>query len=195
VAANALVKRHPRRRYTWIAPDGDHRNQIDYMLAQRRWISSVCKCRSYPGADIDSDHVLVAMKLRLKLQRLKKRACRVPSYDFSDAKEYEVEVSNRFQSLEIPEVSAPNAADRMWDSMKAIMLESANKTLSKKRGTAKREWITPETFALIEEKRNCVRGSIRYRELKREVRRMLRHDRNAHLESICKQVEELERTA
>ena len=32
VIANTLVQQHKRRLYTWTPPDGQHRNQIDYIL-------------------------------------------------------------------------------------------------------------------------------------------------------------------
>ena len=32
VIANTLVQQHKRRPYTWTSPDGQHRNQIDYIL-------------------------------------------------------------------------------------------------------------------------------------------------------------------
>ena len=36
VIANTLFKRHNRRKYTWISPDGHTRNQIDYLITQQR---------------------------------------------------------------------------------------------------------------------------------------------------------------
>ena len=32
VIANTLFQQHKRRFYTWTSPDGQHRNQIDYVL-------------------------------------------------------------------------------------------------------------------------------------------------------------------
>ena len=32
VIANTLFQQHKRRLYTWISPDGQHQNQIDYIL-------------------------------------------------------------------------------------------------------------------------------------------------------------------
>ena len=32
VITNTLLQQHKRRLYTWISPDGQHRNQIDYIL-------------------------------------------------------------------------------------------------------------------------------------------------------------------
>ena len=40
VIVNTLFQ-HERRLYTWTSPDGQHRNQIDYILCSRRWRSSI----------------------------------------------------------------------------------------------------------------------------------------------------------
>ena len=41
VIANTLFQQHNRRLYTWTSPDGQHRNQIDYILCSQRWRSSI----------------------------------------------------------------------------------------------------------------------------------------------------------
>ena len=41
VIANTLFQQHKRRLYTWISPDGQQRNQIDYILCSQRWRSSI----------------------------------------------------------------------------------------------------------------------------------------------------------
>ena len=41
VIANTLFQQHKRRLYTWTSPDGQHQNQIDYILCSQRWRSSL----------------------------------------------------------------------------------------------------------------------------------------------------------
>ena len=41
VIANTLFQQHKRRLYTWTSPDGQHRNQIDYIFYSQRWRSSM----------------------------------------------------------------------------------------------------------------------------------------------------------
>ena len=44
VPANTLFQQHKRRLYTWTSPDGQHRNQIDYILcSQREKLNAVSK--------------------------------------------------------------------------------------------------------------------------------------------------------
>ena len=57
--ANTLFQQHKRRLYTWTSPDGQHRNQIDYILCSPRWRSSIQSAKTRLGADCGSDHELL----------------------------------------------------------------------------------------------------------------------------------------
>ena len=41
VVANTLFQQHKSRLHTWIPPDHQYRNQIDYILCRQRWRSSI----------------------------------------------------------------------------------------------------------------------------------------------------------
>ena len=41
VIANTFFQEHKRRHYTWASPDGQHWNQIDYIVCSQRWRSSI----------------------------------------------------------------------------------------------------------------------------------------------------------
>ena len=41
VIANTLFQQHKRRLCTWTSPDGQHQNQIDYILCSQRWRRSI----------------------------------------------------------------------------------------------------------------------------------------------------------
>ena len=56
VIANILFQQHKKRLYTWISPDGQHQNQIDYFLCSQRWRSSTQSAITRLGADCGSDH-------------------------------------------------------------------------------------------------------------------------------------------
>ena len=71
VITNTLFQQHKRRLYTWTSPDGQHRNQIDYVLCSQRWRSPIQSTKTRPGADCGSDHELFA-KFRLKLKKERK---------------------------------------------------------------------------------------------------------------------------
>jgi len=95
-------------KYTWTSPDGKTHNQIDHVLIDRRWHSSVLDVRSFRGADCDTGHYLVIAKVRERLavgkqaakrfdnQRLNLRKLNEPEV----RKQYEIEITNRFAALE-----------------------------------------------------------------------------------------------
>ena len=83
VIANTLFQQHKRRLYTWTSPDGQHRNQIDYVLCSQIWRSSIQSTKTRPGADCGSDHELLITKFRLKLKKVEKTTRPFSSVQFS----------------------------------------------------------------------------------------------------------------
>ena len=72
IIANTLFQQHKRRLYIWRSPDGQYRNQIDYVLCSQRWRSSIQSAKTSLGADCGSDHGLLIAKFRLKLKKVGK---------------------------------------------------------------------------------------------------------------------------
>ena len=69
VRANTLFQQHERRLYTWTSPDGQHRNQIDYIFCRQRWRNCMLSAKTRLQADCGSDHELLIAKFRLKLKK------------------------------------------------------------------------------------------------------------------------------
>ena len=73
IVANTLFQQHKRQFYTrWTSPDGQHQNQIDYILCSQRWRGSIQSAKTRPGADCRTDHELLIAKFRLKLKKVGK---------------------------------------------------------------------------------------------------------------------------
>ena len=106
VMANTHFQQHKRRLYTWTSPEGQHWNQIDYILCSQRWRSSIQSTKTRPGADCHSYHKLLIAKFRLKLKIVGKTA-RPFRYDLNQIPyDYTVEVRNRFKGLDLIDKSA-----------------------------------------------------------------------------------------
>ena len=78
VIANTLFQQHKRRLYTWTSPDGQHQNQIDYILCSQRWRSSIQSVKIRLVVDCGLDHEPLIAKFRLKLKKVGKTT-RVPT--------------------------------------------------------------------------------------------------------------------
>ena len=72
VIANTLFQQHKRRLYTWMSPDGQPWDQIDYSLCSQRWRSFIQSAKTRLRADCGSDHELLIDKFRLKLKKVRK---------------------------------------------------------------------------------------------------------------------------
>ena len=96
---HTLLPQHRRGLYTGTSPDGQHRNQIGYILCSQRWRSSTPSAKTRPGANCGSDHKLLIAKFRLKLKKVGK-ITRPFRYDLKHILyDYTVEVTNRSQEL------------------------------------------------------------------------------------------------
>ena len=110
VIGNTLFQQHKRRLYTWTSPDGQHQNQIDYILRSQRWRSSIWSAKTRPGADCGSDHELLIAKFRLNLKKVGKTT-RPFRYDLNQIPyDYTVEVRNRFKGLDLID----RVPDELW---------------------------------------------------------------------------------
>uniref|UniRef100_A0A8D9ASD9 Craniofacial development protein 2 n=1 Tax=Cacopsylla melanoneura TaxID=428564 RepID=A0A8D9ASD9_9HEMI len=71
---NTWFKQPSRRLYTWKSPqdkpDKIVRNQIDYILVNKRYRNSCTTVRTYPGADIASDHVPLVGNFKIKMKKV-----------------------------------------------------------------------------------------------------------------------------
>ena len=96
-----LLPTTQRQLYTWTSPDGQHWNQIDYILCSWRWRSYTQAAKTRPGADCGSDHELLIVKFRLKLKKVGKTT-RAFRYDLNQIPyDYTVEETNRFKELDL----------------------------------------------------------------------------------------------
>ncbi|XP_062618616.1 craniofacial development protein 2-like [Saccostrea cucullata] len=55
---------------TWTSPDGNTQNQIDHELINKRWRGTLQDVRALREADVGSDHIIVLVKLKLKLRKI-----------------------------------------------------------------------------------------------------------------------------
>ena len=91
-------------KYTWTSPDEKDHNQIDHVLIDRRWHSSILDVRIFAGADCDADHYLVVAKVRERLAVSEQAAQTFDGERFNlrtlneleVRKHYQIEITNRF---------------------------------------------------------------------------------------------------
>ncbi|XP_076347953.1 uncharacterized protein LOC143245476 [Tachypleus tridentatus] len=144
---NTWFKNHPRRCWTWKSPGDRVRNQIDFILMQKRYRNSTTSCKSMPGADCSSDHIPVVATMIVKLEKLKKSKkeprlqLNLLEEDEELKKKYIVCVKNKFDILD-------KILNLMEERRKAKPNEEKyqkiNRLVKKKCNVAKEEWINTQ---------------------------------------------------
>ena len=150
VIANTLLQQHKRRLYTWTSPDGQHRNQIDYILYSQRWRSSIQSTKTRP-ADCGSDRELFIAKFRLKLKKVGKTT-RPFRYDLNQILyDYTVEVRNRFKGLDLID----RVPDELWMEVHDIVQETGIKTIPMEKKCKKAKWLSGEALQITVKRREA----------------------------------------
>ena len=150
VIANTFFQQHKRRLYTWTSPDGQHRNQIDYILCSQRWRSSLQSTKTRPGADCGSDHELLITKFRLKLKKVGKTA-RPFRYDLNQIPDgYTVGVRNRFKGLDLID----RVPDELWNEVCDVQ-EIGIKTIPMEKKCKKAKWLSGEALQIAVKRREA----------------------------------------
>ena len=133
-----------REDYTWMTPDGQYRNQIDYIFCSQKWRSSIQSAKTRLGADCSSDHELLIAKFRLKLKKVGKTT-RPLRYDVIQITyDNTVEVRNGFKGFDLID----RVPKELWMEVGDIVQETGIKTIPKKKEFKKAKWLFEEALQI-----------------------------------------------
>ncbi|XP_055375918.1 craniofacial development protein 2-like [Condylostylus longicornis] len=146
--ASTMFKHKRIHIVTWKSPDSNTFNQIDHYLIDARHKSSALDVRAFRGANIDSDHYMIRLKLRARISNAKK-ATSVRQEKFNTnrlkeeeyAKNYERDVSN---NLERWNLSNETNVEEEWNAIKSSIKTAASNILGIKPRERKNEWFDNE---------------------------------------------------
>ena len=183
--------------------DSKTKNQIDYILVEKRFRNGIKNCKARPDADCGSDHNPVIARLLVKLQKpgnnTKVRSVRWNTevlkneYTRNHFKEI-VEDKNKMDNIvETDDINS------LWDNIKSCIAATADQVCGKHIPEKRQKWMTEEILQKMEERRKfkndeSVLGQRKYKDLKHEVQRLCRQARNAYFNEKCGEIEHLEAT-
>ena len=132
----------------WHSPNGQQHNQIDYILVRKRFQSGVniVRTRSFPGADIGSDHDLLMMTFHLRLKRISKSKHTRLEFDLEKLKDsnvletFQTMIDRKFSPLPIMN-NEDTDMDSMITAFNTSVTETASEILGKHR-QKKKAWVT-----------------------------------------------------
>lgn len=172
VIMNTFFKLPKRRLYTWRSPaDAEHRvvgNQIDFLTIQQRFRNSVKWVKTFPGADISSDHNVLIAKLQIRLKRTKERRG-IAKPDLNKIKdpivgqalmemiEEELQETNQERELDV---------EHEWTRLKQATNNAVKAQCGRNKPVKKKGWMTSEIIDVMEERRRYKnKDEEKYREL------------------------------
>ncbi|XP_029344207.1 uncharacterized protein LOC115033855 [Acyrthosiphon pisum] len=190
---------------TWRSPDGRHVNQIDHVLVNERFNNSIMDVKTVRGADSDSDHFLVAGRLRVKLKRRQelRRGGATGRFDIANLN-YPVVVENFQKGIEeklrrMIASESGREVEQRWKTVKQLIQEEAEKTIGKQK-TKKKTWFNDICEEAIERRRNArniwlsdtdsVEKLERFKMRQREASNILRCEKRKYLQNILKEAEQ-----
>ncbi|VEN37907.1 unnamed protein product [Callosobruchus maculatus] len=193
VITNTTFNHHIRRLYTWKSPGDRYRNQIDYIMINQRWKSSIMNTKTYPGADCNSDHQLLVTVLRIKLNTSKKitKSKRMVIYP-SEKQQFRALVDRNIQDLKSTE-----DCETIWNDLKTSINIAHTQILSQRNNIPiKKQWMSLETWQLIEQRKNVKKTGLteeqqkqEYQQLNRLIQKNCRQDQNTYLNAQCDEVQ------
>ena len=142
-------------------------------------------------ADWGSDHEILIVKFRLKLKKVGKTTKPFRSYLKQMPYDYTVEVTNRFNRLDLID----RVPEELWTEVHDILQEVVIKTIPKKKKCKKAKCLSEETLKIAEKRRDVKSKGIkeRYIHLNAEFQRIARKIKKAFLSNQCKEIEESSR--
>jgi hypothetical protein len=161
---NLVVKMFPHRnlhKYIWTSPDGKTDNQSDHILIDRRWYLSILDVISVRGFDCDTDHCLVVAQVGERLKVSKQAAQKFDAERFNFRKQngmeirkqYQIEISNRFASLEnLNDSEDKNGA---WENIKENIKTSSKESLSLSELKQHQPWFDDGCLHFLDQRKHA----------------------------------------
>lgn len=188
---------------TWRSPDGQHVNQIDHV--NERFNNSILDVRTVHGADSDSDHFLVAGRLRVKLKKRQeiKGGGATGQFDIINLNNPAV-VENVQKCIEkkvrmMITSGSGREVEQRWKMVKQLIQEEAEKTIGKQK-TKKKTWINEICEEAKEKRINArniwlsdmdnVEKLEKFKMRQRKASNILRCEKRKYLQNILKEAEQ-----
>ena len=201
VLTNILGPHKSSRRWTWHSPDGKHHNQIDYFLVVKRFRSGVNihRRRSFPGADIGSDHELVMMTFRVRLKKARKPNQPRLRFELEKLRDpdvactFQATIGGKFASL-IALSDEDMDIDTMITTYNLAVTDATSEILEKER-RRKKPWVTKGVLDLCDERRDLKKkrykaeGAKEYREANRTIQKAVTKAKEGWIGAQCEEIE------
>ena len=184
---------------TWRIPGSSECNQIDHVLISKRRANTIEDVRVCRGANCDSDHYLVKVKMRQKIESAQTKEQKKPTWNCGRLNDKEI-LSNYHKNIadRLQKQQQTDDIEKSWESIKACITEAAREILGETKRERNDEWYDDECREAMREKnearRKCMQRATRqnvneYKEKRKIASKMCRRKKR---ESINRVIENME---
>ena len=148
------------------------------------------RVRTYPGADCDSDHILLIGEIRMHGKKLRHSKMK-PKMKWKVLVE-DTDVKAKFcQKVEEQYKQCEEDSDK-WKTLQKVLVNSVQEFIPKYGMTAKKKLMTSEILEQMEVRRRVKQDMDEYRRVDMKIRNICRAAKEEYLSQQCEEIEDLE---
>ena len=197
---NSFFECKELQKVSWRHPCSRHWHQLDLVITRRADLSSVLHTRSYHSADCDTDHSLVASKVRLRPKKIHhsktKGRPRINTSGANDPSKTQTFADTLQEKISTRSADHPSDADTTWGHLRDAIYDSAMAAFGKKERSSadwfEAHWIQLQPVteakrkALLAYKQNpCPGTRDALRAARSKAQQTARHCANEYWQNLC----------
>lgn len=172
---NSFFRKREHRKWTWMSPDGETKNEIDFIMSTKKQIFNDVSVIN--AVKTGSDHRMVrgTLNLNIKLERcrLMKSTLRPAPIQIQNLESFQLELHNRFECLDCEDMD--DYSNRFVETVHTV-----GSKFFKTRRTNRTNKLSDPTLDLMKERRDMVLQSsvdaFAYRCLNRQISKSVTRD-------------------
>ncbi|XP_031334013.1 uncharacterized protein LOC116164026 [Photinus pyralis] len=184
---------------TWISPDAKTKSQIDHVLMESKHQRYIQNVRSYRGADIDSDHILIIATLRQGPPKNWKAAkTTLVKYNVEKLLNQEVQTEAAKQlDYTLKKLQKPDNIEEEWSQMENTLKDTMEKLVGRKTKGKQKDWFDEQCRKILQV-RNEARMKLlihstetnkrEYKEARRRSKQICRQKKREYLEAKLEKI-------
>ncbi|ELT97455.1 hypothetical protein CAPTEDRAFT_193412 [Capitella teleta] len=176
---NTYFEKKSSRKWTWRSPNGETKNQIDFIMTNKKDI--ILNTEVIQRLNTGSDHRLVRSTIRTNHRLERSKMVRRPAPKINIEKlmenkeEFQLELRNRFEILAATQGGIEEESEKVCTT-----IQECAKSVGGIDNSRKREKLKTDTKEMLkkrrEMKRDTNRNEIEYAEISKTIRKKMRQD-------------------
>ena len=196
VIANTWFEQKESSRHTWTSPDGNIKNQIDFILVSQRFRNSIRNSKVRRNVDCGSDHDPVVMNIKASLKKIQtKPKTKKWNRKILEDDAIKIKFAEETDAQMMKTTKSDDSGRNIWNNLKRCITEVANDLCGKSRPEKKQAWITIEILDKMKKRshiKNQRNKREKYLELCRDIQKSCRKAKERYYENKCMELEELD---